>query len=228
MGVKETGYFCYLDKMPREKADTNGVESLSDTELVALILETGTKEENVMELSSRLLFERGGMVGLFQTDENLESTKGIGKAKKYRLLAIREIMKRLPFEQDEKVKNSEDVYLMARNIFVGMREENLLVLYLGSERKIIRKEVFKGVSTNEISLPLMTILHHAISSFAKGVIICHNHPSGNKEPSEADRYSVLCLKEKLKLANIILLDSFIMTENGYYSFREEKESCLIG
>ncbi len=228
MGVKETGYFCYLDKMPREKADMNGVESLSDTELVALILETGTKEENVMELSSRLLFERGGMVGLFQTDEYLESTKGIGKAKKYRLLAIREIMKRLPFEQDEKVKNSEDVYLMARNIFVGMREEKLLVLYLGAERKIIRKEVFKGVSTNEISLPLMTILHHAISSFAKGVIICHNHPSGNKEPSEADRYSVLCLKEKLKLANIILLDSFIMTENGYYSFREEKESCLIG
>ncbi len=227
MGVKEEGFFCYLDKMPREKADLNGVESLSDTELVALILETGTKEENVMELSSRLLFERGGMVGLFQTDENLESTKGIGKAKKYRLLAIREIMKRLPFEKEEKVKNSEDVYLMARNIFVGIREENLLVLYLQSDKKIIKKEIFKGVSATEISLPIMTILHHAISSFAKGVIICHNHPSGNKEPSDADRYSVICLKEKLKLANVMLLDSFILTENGYYSFREEKESCLI-
>ncbi len=228
MGMrKEEDCFGYFDSKPREKADEKGIQSLSDCELLALILETGTKEENVMQLSSRLLFERGGMMGLFQSDENLESVKGIGKAKKYRILAVREITRRLPFEKEEKAKTAEDVYQMTRNLFLGCREEKLLVLYLAADRKIIKKEEFNGISISEISLPVMTILHHAISAFSKGVILCHNHPSGNLEPSDADRYSLLCLKEKMKLANIVLLDSLIITDNGYYSFRNEKEPCLI-
>lgn len=227
MGVNEEDFFGLFGCKPREKAEISGMESLSDAELLALILETGTKEENVMRLSSRLLFERGGMIGLFQSDENLETVKGIGRAKKYRILAIREIMRRLPFEREEKAKSADDVYQLTRNIFMGSREERLFVLYLSADRKIIKKEEFRGLSVSEISFPVMTILHHAISSFSKGVIICHNHPSGNLEPSEADRYSMVCLREKLKLANIVLIDSIIVTENGYYSFRNKKETCLF-
>lgn len=228
MGVNEEDFLGYFDCKPREKAEIKGMESLSDAELLALILETGTKEENVMRLSSRILFERGGMIGLFQSDENLETVKGIGCAKKYRILAIREIMRRLPFEKEEKAKSAKDVYYLTRNIFMGSREERLLVLYLSGDRKIIKKEEFSSVSVSEISLPVMTILHHAISSFSKGVIICHNHPSGNLEPSEADRYSMVCLREKLKLANIVLIDSIIVTDTGYYSFRNKKETSILG
>lgn len=226
MGVNYPYFKGTFELMPREKAAQCGIESLSDVELFALLLDTGTKQENVLQLSSRLLFEKGGMVGVFYSGEDLESVKGIGKAKKFRLMAVREIIRRLPFEKEERAKSAKDVYLMCRNIFLGSEGEKLLVLYLSTDRRVLKKEEFTQGSTNEVSLPVLTILHHALAAKAKGVIIIHNHPSDNLEPSEMDRFGTRKLKEKLILADVVLLDSMIVSSDGYYSFREEKESVF--
>ena len=227
MGVKHPYFRGTFELMPREKASQCGIESLSDVELFALLLDTGTKQENVLELSNRLLFERGGMIGVFFSEEDLESVKGIGKAKKFRLMAVKEIIRRLPFEKEERAKNAKDIFLMCKNIFLGTEGEKLLVLYLSSDRRILKKEEFSQNSFHEVSLPILAILHHAISAKAKGVIIIHNHPSDNLEPSEMDRYATKKLKEKLKLADVTLIDSLIISNAGYYSFREEKEIALF-
>ena len=226
MGVNYPCFKGTIELMPREKAAQCGIESLSDVELFALLLDTGTKQENVLELSSRLLFEKGGMVSVFYSEEDLESVKGIGKAKKYRLMAVKEIIRRLPFEKEERAKSAHDVYQMCRNGFRGTEGEKLLVLYLSSDKRILKKEEFSQDSSTVVALPIMTILHHALSSKTKGVIIIHNHPSEKLAPSEMDRYATAKLKEKLKLADVVLLDSMIVSSDGYFSFREEKESIF--
>lgn len=208
---------------PREKAMRDGIEQLGDAELLALILDTGTKNQNVLELSEKILLEKGGLRGVFLSDDSLLTINGIGKAKSFRLKAIREIMKRLPFSEEEQMLSAFDAYKKTMPYFLGQHEEKLLIIYLTKDRFVLKKEELTDYKNEQVELNIRKIILNSISVGAKAVIVIHNHPSGDCNPSKEDINTSSKLAQRLLLAGVVLLDSIIVTVDTYYSFRKERK-----
>lgn len=222
MGVKSPYFEGTGIEKPREKALRLGFSSLSDTELVALLLCTGDKNENVLELSERLLYEKGGLKGLFTSLTPIE-TNGIKKAKSARLGAVTEILRRLPFAEEKiKIESAEEAIKRSKAFFYGRKEEIALVLYLDRKKELEKRSAFSSLSEDSLFLPIDKILQEALLCKAKFLLVLHNHPSGHLLPSEADIRTNKELSHSASLAGILLLDSLILGEDGYYSSRGEK------
>lgn len=205
---------------PREKALRQGIESLSDSELVSLLLDTGNTRENVVSLSSRMLYEKGGLRGIFLNDDNNLETKGVKKAKMCRLLAVREIMRRLPFSREETYLDDKTTYERCRNFFLGRKSEIALVLYLNKEKKLIRKDSFTSGSDESVYVPVSLVVKTSLQCNARFVLVLHNHPSGKLHPSFADIQVAKELFRSLSLAQVVLLDVLIVSDCDKLSFRK--------
>lgn len=206
---------------PREKALRLGLSSLSDAELVALLLCTGDKSENVLDLSDRLLFEKGGLKGIFTATAPIE-TYGVKKAKSMRLAAVNEILRRLPFSEEEiLVDSSSKAREISENFFRGRKDEVLLVLYLGKKKELLRRQAFTSGKSEEVFFPSEEILHEALITRTRFLILLHNHPSGQVTPSKMDTELTLSFLHQASLASIVLLDSLILTDKEVFSFRKE-------
>lgn len=222
MGRIEESYFKGTEILkPREHAAFDGIGSLSDAELVALLLNTGNKKENVVALSERFLREKGGMRNIFLNDIPLE-TKGVKSGKIYRLLAVREIMKRLPLSVFDKIENKETLLEKTRYYFLGKKKELALILYLDYKKRLVLRETFDSDSYNQVTIPIEKVIRKSIFCEAKFVIMMHNHPSENVTPSQEDIRFAFSLGEQLNLISVLLLDSLIVGENQNYSMRENK------
>ncbi len=199
-----------------------GAGSLSDSELLAIMLDTGTKEYNVLELADKLI-EEIGLDNLLNISYNdLSKYKGIKLRKASKLLACFEIAKRCMVKNNKAsfIKSASDFYNYVKDDYLFLGVERVIVVYVDNSLKIIKKTIFNNEDVAIANLPIKTIIKEAINFNARGIFLAHNHPSGNFKPSKADLYATINLFNTLKNINIILFDHIIVSNNTFFSFDE--------
>ncbi|MER2064501.1 MAG: DNA repair protein RadC [Alkalibacterium sp.] len=210
---------------PRERMAEYGPEALANHELLAILLRTGTKDYNVLQLSMQV-FSYFDDLYMFKNAslEELLAIPGIGKAKAFELLASIELGKRLAkttLLKEGTVTSSEYVGKLLMEELKGLQQELVVGLFLNTKNEIIKKEtIFKGSLNSSVAHP-REIFKAAIKYSSARIIIAHNHPSGNPEPSEADLRFTERMSEAGKLVGIELLDHFIIGEDHYISLKEQ-------
>jgi len=222
-----------ISERPRERAFKYGVENLSDSEILSIILRTGTFNKDVKSLALDLL-NLVGEVSKFRylTLNKLLEVKGIGSVKAIEILSVIEFSKRIYLEKEIsniKISSVNDVFLNYKNLFLDVKQELFYCLYL-----IERKLLFMGTINRSVVHP-REIFKNAYLTSASGIICIHNHPSGDIMPSLEDKRLTKALVEIGKLQNIPILDHVIIGEDNYFSFMEndllwkkdEKEKFLI-
>ncbi len=208
---------------PRERFLKHGPESLSDAELFAIILRTGTIQENVIDMSNRLIAEYG-LDKLFDCSlKELQKIKGIGPSKAMQILSMAELGKR--YNQSKKpitkIKNAEDVFNYFHERLKDKKEENFYVLMLNTQNIIIGEELIsKGILDASIIHP-REIFRPAIKNAASKIILVHNHPSGDPNPSAEDEEITKRLKEAGDGLGINIVDSVIVGGGRWWSWKEK-------
>lgn len=209
---------------PREKLITHGPGSLSHEELLAIFLRVGNAKRNVIELSSDLLRQVGGIYQLLHLNINdLSNLKGLGVSTWCQLQAAREIVKRSLCEQlqTSNVIHSPSVVREFLQTTMGhLGYEVFSCIFLNAQNAMIGyQELFRGSTTQTAVYP-REIIKEALSKNAVCLIVAHNHPSGNPFPSEEDLELTQTLKKCVELFDITLLDHCIVTANGFFSFAD--------
>lgn len=207
---------------PRERFLVFGSESLSEAELLAIILRVGTKGENVIDLSNRLISEFG-LKELFESSiEELTKIKGIGKYKAIQILTISEITKRINYSQNAKKKivSAKCVYDLFKDKLSEKKKEYFYIVLLDTQNKIIKtEEISVGILDASIVHP-REIFKSAIKSSASRIILVHNHPSGESRPSEEDLSVTKKMIDVGELVGIEVLDHVIIGKGEYWSYVE--------
>jgi len=213
------------NERPRERILRYGAKVLSNGELLAIILRTGTTNENVLNLSNRVIKNCGGLNGILNTSaEGFMSISGIGKAKAAQILALVEVSKRFKsFQSGESIKITQPVD--AANIVMeelrSMKKECLKLIMMNTKNIIISiKDVSIGSLNSSIVHP-REVFTEAIKNSSASIIICHNHPSGDPTPSNEDINIKYRLRECGKLLGIELVDHIIIGEGSYISLKEK-------
>lgn len=214
---------------PREKADKHGIGALTDAELLAIFIRTGRPGRNALAIAGELLGRSGGLVALARDDARVirKRVSGIGKAKSIELAAAFEIGKRLArSREDRPVLDSPDkIYDVFGQEFLTFRRESLRVVLLDTKLRLMLVEEVSSGSINECVAHPREIFRPAIVHSAYAVVVIHNHPSGDPQPSAADRRLTASLREAAALLQINLIDHMIMgsPDGGrlaYFSFRD--------
>jgi DNA repair protein RadC len=216
-----------VEDRPREKILYKGIFALSDAELIAILLGSGNNSQSAVDLARDVLkladnnLNKLGKLGI----EDLQKLKGIGQAKAINILAAIELGRRRKISEngdDQKIRSSNDVYDIFHPLLSDLKYEEFWLLYLNRSNRIIsRSKISQGGLSGTIT-DVRLIMKKALELLASSIIICHNHPSGNKEPSEADRRITAKIKDASAYFDISLLDHLIVTDNGYYSFADSE------
>lgn len=207
---------------PRERLKELGVEVLSDVELLAIILGTGTKDMDVMALANYIC-KNYSIQGLKDLNyEQLIKIPGIKDAKASHIIATFEMVKRSIKMTEIKISfnNSKDVYRYLKSDFYNERKEKLVVIFLDTKLKPLKKRIFHSYSPDFVSIPVREIVEEGLKVNSSSIIIAHNHPSGDVTPSNADKEMTHLLFSTLKSLNINLEDHIIINNDKYYSFAE--------
>ena len=214
------------DDKPREKLIAKGKASLSDAELVAILIGSGSRNESAVALSKRILVSLDNNLNALGklSVEQLTAFKGIGEAKAVAIVAALELGRRRKTEDTPelyKITSSKAVFEIMQPLIGELAHEEFWVLYLNNSNKVIYKsQLSKGGITGTV-VDIRLIFKTALEHHATSVILSHNHPSGKLQASEADKE----ITQKLKLAgdqlDIKVLDHVIITEKGYFSFQDE-------
>jgi DNA repair protein RadC len=212
------------DDRPRERLQKHGAESLSTSDLLAIILRTGTARDNVMELASKLLSKYGGLGGLLSVDfQELCAEHGVGLAKAAQLKAALELGKRLGTLQQERkyqIKTADDAASLVRMDLMYLDHEEMHILILDTKNRVIENvKRYKG-TVNSSVLRSSEIFRPAVVRNCPGVIICHNHPSGDPTPSPEDLEVTRQLVEAGRLLDIELIDHIVIGNPRYVSIKE--------
>ena len=208
---------------PRERLLNYGPEHLSSAELLAIVLRTGTPSENVLNLSIRLLSQFGGLAGLEKANlSELTRIHGFGEAKTAQLKAALELGKRLKsLRQDERptINSPEDVANLLQSEMAFLEQEHLRVVMLNTRNHVLGvPEVYRG-NVNSAIVRAGEVLREAVRSNATGVIVVHNHPSGDPTPSSEDIQVTRQLAEAGKLLDIEVMDHVVVAQNGFVSLK---------
>lgn len=208
---------------PREKLIYNGPSSLTDSELLAILLDTGTKEYNVLELADKIIEDIGIDKLLNVSYNDLAKIKGIKMRKASKLIASFEIAKRSMVKNNNYIylKSSLDCFNYIKDDYLFLGVERVIIVYVDSSLKIIKKTIFDSFEVAISNLPLKLIIKEAINYNALGIFISHNHPSGNPRPSKSDILATINLYNTLKNINIILFDHIIVSDDLFFSFNDE-------
>lgn len=211
-----------LEEKPREKAKLYGFDSLTDAELLAILLRTGTKEKNVKDLAIEILKEMEDVKGLQNGKlSKLANIKGVGEVKAITILAALELGKR--YHQTKqmdrlKIRETKDVYEAYRHLLEGETQEKLLALFLNVRNEVLaHKMMFVGAATQSIVEP-KEIFKEAMLYNANKIIILHNHPSGNPSPSKEDFSLTDQIRQIGQFLHIPLMDHLIIGDQRYFSF----------
>ncbi len=215
-----------LEDRPREKLLNHGIQSLSDTELLAILLGSGTKNVSAVELARQILVSAGNnlhQLGKLSVVE-LKQNKGVGQTKALMLLSALEIGRRrnqTEIIQKPKITSSKDVFNLFHPILGDLPHEEFWILILNRSNHVVDKIRISqgGISGTVIDARL--ILKNAIEKFASGIILCHNHPSGNTEPSEPDKKITQKIQNGANFMEINVLDHIIIADKHFYSFADE-------
>ena len=209
---------------PREKLIAKGPQNLKDEELLAILLGTGVEGKNVIEVAKQILNKYSKKRLLKLTYNDLSKIKGIGPAKACTILAAVELVKRALKVRDEglpTVRSVKDVVLQVSYLREKTRE-HLMAIYLNARNELLfRKHIFTGTLDANIAHP-REIFSHALTQNAASIILVHNHPSGDAEPSKADLEITKRILEAGKILGIDVLDHIIITKTKVFSFKEKK------
>lgn len=221
--VKDLPY----DDRPREKLLMRGVQSLTDAELIAILLRTGKKGKSVIEIARELIEKNGNLSNLASKSlAAITKVSGIGNDKAATLLAAFEISRRVSVQSkwfsDKKITTPQD----AADIFIPLlrdeMREHFIVVCLNTSNKIIKYETISIGNLSSSIVHPREVFKAAIDNNAKNIILIHNHPSGNTEPSNEDIMITKKLCESGKILDIPVFDHLIIAGNNYTSFVEKK------
>jgi DNA repair protein RadC len=212
------------DERPREKLERYGPDSLSNDELLALILRTGHQRENAIDMSNRLINEYGLDKLSDLALKELQEIKGIGPAKACQIIALFEFNKRHAIsKRDEKpIKCAKDVYEYALPLLSGKDKEHFMILHLDSKSRVIKDEIISIGILNASLVHPREVFKSAIKESANAIVLVHNHPSGDYTPSQEDKEITERLFEAGEVLNIKVLDHVIIGKEGYWSWKEEE------
>ncbi len=215
-----------VDDRPREKLLTKGAEVLSDSELLAILINNGHKDKSAVELAKEILklgsnnLNELGKLSL----KELQKIKGIGEAKAITIAAALELGRRrhYSFALDKTViKTSKDIAQYLRTAIKDFSYEVFAVLYLNKANKVNHFEIVsRGGLTGTVADPRI-ILKIALEQEATSIILCHNHPSGNLKPSKADEALTQKIKSAAAYLDILVMDHLIVSEEGFFSFSDD-------
>lgn len=214
------------DDQPREKLLYKGKSTLSDAELVAILIGSGNRDESAVALCKRILASvDNNLKGLGKLSiKQLMQFKGIGEAKAITIAAALELGRRRRGEEaleKKKITSSVSVFELMQPIIGEIEHEEFWIIYLNNSNKILRKNlVSKGGITGTI-VDVRIVLKNALELGAVGLILAHNHPSGTLKASEADRQVTQKLKLAAQSLDIKVLDHIIVTEKAYFSFADQ-------
>ena len=210
---------------PREKLIERGAQSLTDTELLAIILRSGTKEKSVFEISTQILNDYNlSELGSLSVSDLTTRYKGIGETKAVTLFAAIELGRRRNRHEsieNESFTSSKSVYRFFHSYLSDLKHEEFWVAYLNRANKLICSTQISKGGISETAVDVRIILKEALLKLATSVILCHNHPSGNIRPSGNDDSFTKHFNDAAKLMNITLLDHIIVTSDNYYSYADE-------
>lgn len=207
---------------PREKLEKYGPERLSNSELLAILLGTGVKGVNVVELSNKILKKFSGDGLSKATFEDLKNTFGLGKAKACEIVASFELGRRLlQNKKSTLLLSPKDIWDELRDIRDN-KKEHFVIFFLDSRSQEIKREVISVGSLNTNSIHPREVFEPAVRNLAAQVIIAHNHPSGDSEASEDDMETTKQLIEAGKILGIDIIDHVVVTKNNYFSFRDAR------
>lgn len=211
---------------PREKMMGKGRHVLTEAELIAILIGSGSRDETAVELSKRILASVGNNLndlGKLSIKE-LIKFKGIGEAKAISVMAAMELGRRRKETTEikkEKITTSKDVFDIMNPVMLDLPHEEFWLLTLNRASLVIKKEMISRGGVAGTVVDTKIIFKAAIEHYASSIIICHNHPSGNLKPSEADIRITKTIRDAGKLMEIPLLDHLIITDTGFYSFADE-------
>jgi DNA repair protein RadC len=215
-----------LDDRPREKLLYKGKNTLSDAELLAILIGSGSRNETAVDLCKRILKDKDFQLKRLSkmSVEELQTYKGIGEAKAITIVAALELGKRhgnADIPLFPKIKSSKDAYTVLKPIYSDFAHEEFWVLYLDNSNKVIKRyQISKGGMTSTV-VDSRIIFKKALLSGAVAIILSHNHPSGSLRPSEQDKALTNKIKEASAFMDIKLLDHIIVTDKSYFSFADE-------
>ena len=213
--------------LPRERLAQEGVEALSNQELLAILLRTGTRKASVFEIAQKVLNNLSSLTDLKKmTLQELQSLSGIGRVKAIELQAMIELGHRIHKHETlemESILSSQKLAKKMQQELGHKKQEHLVALYLNTQNQIIHQQtIFIGSATRSIAEP-REILHYAIKHMATSLILVHNHPSGAVAPSRNDDHVTKLVKEACDLIGIVLLDHLIVSHSSYFSYREKTD-----
>lgn len=220
-----------IGERPQERLQRLGASALSDAELLAMLLRTGTRGQNVLEVARRLVTTGGSLAALTKwTESDFRRISGIGRVKALQLVTTMEIANRVLTQSasvEEVLNRPEKVHAHFRAQIIGLSVEKFWVLCLNRKNRLIRQaEITSGTATSSLAHP-REVFREAIRHGATAVVCVHNHPSGDPAPSAADIQVTRQLREAARTVDIDLLDHVIVgipaadpQGRGFYSFRE--------
>ncbi|WP_099372838.1 DNA repair protein RadC [Sphingobacterium sp. 1.A.5] len=211
---------------PREKLLEHGRRSVSDAELLAILIGSGSKDETAVELCKRLLNSvNNNLFNLSKLEVNdLCQFKGIGEAKAVTIIAAMEIgRRRQGTEVEEKpvLNNSKKAYAYLKQMLEDLNHEEFWVIFLNTSCKVIDKQMIGRGGNDFTPVDVRIILRFALLNKANSIILAHNHPSGTLKASEPDKILTRKILEAAKLMDIHVHDHLIITDDNYLSFRDE-------
>jgi DNA repair protein RadC len=216
-----------MEDRPREKFIAQGSDHLTNSELLAILLNTGTRENSALDLAKRLLEKfNNNLDELGKADvSTLQEIHGVGQAKAIKLLASLELGKRRIYRnpEDEKLKvvSSQIAFRLVASDLLDKPKEELWGLFLNRANKLIAKKKLSEGGIGSTIMDPKVIFHEAVSMRSSSIILAHNHPSGNLQPSTADIESTKKIKEGARLLEIALLDHLIIAGGAYTSLSDE-------
>ena len=213
--------------LPRERLAKEGVEALSNQELLAILLRTGTRKASVFEIAQKVLSNLSSLTDLKKmTLQELQSLSGIGRVKAIELQAMIELGHRIHKHETlemESILSSQKLAKKMQQELGHKKQEHLVAVYLNTQNQIIHQQtIFIGSATRSIAEP-REILHYAIKHMATSLILVHNHPSGAVAPSRNDDHVTKLVKDACDLMGIVLLDHLIVSHSSYFSYREKTD-----
>ncbi len=206
---------------PREMLEKYGPEKLSDAQLLAILLRTGTKDCNVLELAKKILKKFSGEKLLSASIKELSEIHGLGKVKASEIIASLEFGKRiLQGKKSNLILSPKDVWENCKDIR-DHKKEHFVVFFLDTRNQEIQREIISVGTLNANLVHPREVFEPAILHNAAQIIVCHNHPSGNSQPSDEDLSITRRLQDAGKILGIEVLDHVIVTKTSYFSIKKD-------
>lgn len=218
--------FLAQDDRPREKFLSKGKLAVSDSELLAIIMGSGSREESAVELARRILNSVGNNWNQLSdlTLDALMTFKGVGEAKAITIAAAMEIGRRKSLQEipdKPQVSSSKDAYILLKSYLEDLQTEEFWALFLNQSNKVIHTEKLTQGGITQSVVDVRILFKVALEKYATGIIVAHNHPSGSLKPSSEDKSITEKISEGGKILNVQLLDHLIITRSAYFSFNDE-------